>query len=78
VDHVDPRQHLEHFTHQMACRPHSTRSEIDLARIGFGVGNELRERLCWNQGMNNDDVWQPHEAGDRRDVSNDVDVIVEG
>jgi hypothetical protein len=52
------------------------RRHVDPAGIGFGIGDELGNRLGRERGIDLHDEGTAHEAGDRSDVAGEVDVAV--
>ena len=53
----------------VACRPH-----VELARIGFGVGDELGNGLGRNRWIDHHDKGIAHDARDGRDIADKVEV----
>src|SRR5215831_10371717 len=58
----------------MWSAPNATRCHIDLARIGLGIIDELRNRLGWNRGMNHHDVDRAQQACDRVNITNEIEI----
>src|SRR6478736_10242273 len=58
----------------MGRRPDPRRCHVDLAGIGLGVGDELWNRLSWNRWIYHHDIRCAHEACDRRDVADEVEI----
>src|SRR5262245_2378697 len=58
----------------MWSAPNATRCHIDLARIGLGIIDELRNRLGWNRGMNHHDVDRAQQACDRFNITNEIEI----
>src|SRR6516162_2215270 len=58
----------------MWSAPNATRCHIDLARIGLGIIDELRNRLGWNRGMNHHDVDRAQQACDRFNIMNEIEI----
>src|SRR5215831_4674343 len=58
----------------MWSAPNATRCYIDLARIGLGIIDELRNRLGWNRGMNHHDVDRAQQACDRFNITNEIEI----
>src|SRR5262249_24263985 len=52
----------------------ATRCHIDLARIGIGISDELRNRFGWNRGMNQHDVDRAQQACDRFNITNEIEI----
>ena len=66
MNEIDSGQHLEELAGQMLVAANAARRHRDLARIGFGIGNELGNspgRYCW---MYHQNVWIAKNASDRR------------
>jgi len=49
------------------------RRKIDLARIGFGIGNELRNRRDRQRGIDHHHVGKANNARNRRDVTHEIE-----
>src|SRR5439155_25857751 len=58
----------------MGRRPDPRRCHVDLAGIGLGVGDELWNRLSWNRWIYHHDIRCAHEACDRRDVADEIEI----
>src|SRR6516165_10100025 len=80
VDHVDASPHLQQFAGEMAPAPNPGRPHVDLARIGFGIGDEFGNRLSWNRWIDHHHERPADDACDRCDVTDEVEVelLVEG
>jgi hypothetical protein len=76
VDHLDAGHHLEKFAGQMWDGANAIRRHIDLAWIGLGVRNEFGNRLCRDQGVHYHDVWQTANAGDGRNVVDEIEAKI--
>ena len=50
------------------------RRSIDLARIGFGVSNELRNRFGRKRWIDHHDVGNAHDSRDRREVADEIEI----
>ena len=57
----------------MRRRADATRSKVDLARIGFRIGDELGEVVGWECRIHVHHVGQPHYAGDRDAVADKIE-----
>ena len=57
----------------MARRPDAGRGKAELARIGLGVGDQFRNGFYGNGGIDLDDVWHAHHAGNRRGVADEIE-----
>jgi hypothetical protein len=49
---------------------------VDLARIGLGVGNELRDRRCGNRRIDLQHQRSTNDAGDRRYVADEIETEI--
>src|SRR5215831_4817003 len=58
----------------MAGTSDPTRRHGELARIGFGVRDELRNRLGRNGWVHQHDVGVDNNAGDRSDIANEIEI----
>ena len=74
VDHVYPGQHHEQCGGHLRDRAGAIRRYADLARVGLGVGDELGERLGGKCCVDHHDMAHPHDAGDRGDVADEIEV----
>jgi hypothetical protein len=43
--------------------------EVHLARVGLGIGDELRDRRCGKRRIDHHHQRHPHDGADRRDVA---------
>ncbi len=68
-----PGDHLEQLDGELVAGADPGRREVDLARIGLGVGDELRHRLHRHRRIDHDDLRLVHHAGDRGDVADEVE-----
>ena len=48
-------------------------ADVDLARIGFGVGDELRNSFCWKRWIHEHYKWLANDARNRRDVAYEIE-----
>jgi hypothetical protein len=78
VNHFDPGHHVEQLAAHMAGSSDAGRSETDLARIGLGVGYELRDCLGWNRRIDHHDEREADDACDGGDVAekNEIEFVV--
>src|SRR5258706_107542 len=67
---------LEQFAKDMLRRPFARRRHVNLARIGFGIGNELRNSRGRNRRMHYDRKRCPRDGDYRRNVSNKVEIEI--
>jgi hypothetical protein len=74
VDQVDTGHHLEPFAEDMGHGPAAGRSHVDLARIGLGVGDELRDRLGWNGRIDHHDIGGAANARDRCYFADEIEI----
>ena len=56
MNHVDAGHHLEQLAGHMGAGAGAGRRHVDLARIGLGVGDELRDRLGRNRWIDHHDI----------------------
>ena len=70
--HVDAGHELEQFAGHMRRRADAGRRHVDLARIGLGIGDELRDRFGRKRRHHDHDVGIAADAGDRRDVADEI------
>ena len=74
VDHVDAGHHLEQLAGDMLRRAVAGRRHVDLAGIGFGIGDELGNRLGRNRWIDLHDDGHADDARDRRDVADEIEI----
>src|SRR5262245_36070023 len=74
VNQVDPGHHLEKLASNMAGGSDAGRSQIDLARVRLRIGDELGDRLSWNRWIDYHDCGHAHDACNRRDVAEEIEV----
>jgi hypothetical protein len=72
VQHVDAGHHLEQLAADVDRGSNAGRSHIELARIGFGIGNEFSDRLGRNRRIDDHHERLATNAGDRRNIANEV------
>src|SRR6266540_4017088 len=58
----------------MARASNLARRHVDLAWISLGISDELRDRASWNRWIHQHDVGHDNNAGDRRDVADEIEV----
>src|SRR5215467_12366430 len=58
----------------MAGASYPTRRHREPAGIGPGMSDELWNRLGWNRWVHQHDVGVENNAGDRRDVANEIEI----
>src|SRR5262249_40387555 len=51
----------------------ATRTHIDLARVGFGVGDELKRRVSRDRWIHQQDIRRAHDARNWRDVLQEIE-----
>jgi hypothetical protein len=74
VSHVDAGHHLEQLARYVVRASGAGRRHVDLARIGLGVGNELGNRIGRNRWMNHHNAGSSHEARNRSDVADKIEI----
>src|SRR5262245_20122845 len=72
--HVDPGHHLEQLTSRMGRGSIAGRRHVDLAGIGLGVGDELRNRRGRKRWMYHNYAGLAANAGDRYDVAEEIEI----
>jgi hypothetical protein len=73
VHHVDPGHALEQLAGEMHRGAVAGRCEGHFPRIGLGVGNEFRDRVCRRGDRHRHDVGVVAEQRDWREVSEGVE-----
>src|SRR5262245_35466068 len=74
VGHIDAGHHLEQFAGHMGRCSGSSRRHVDLAWIGFGVSDELVNRLVRYRWVYHHDVSKADDAPDRPYVADEIEV----
>src|SRR5262245_53819559 len=74
MPYVDPGHHLEEFPGHVTETSDAARRHIELARIRFGVSDELRNRCGRNRWVHHHDVGPDDNTGDRRDVTDEIEI----
>ena len=77
VQHVHPGHHLEHLAGDVAGTSDSGRRHVELAGIGFGIGDELGDGLHRQRIIDIQDLIAAAEGGDRRDFAGEIDGAIE-
>jgi hypothetical protein len=73
VDQVQAGHDVEQLAYQVRRGPNARRCHVDLARVGFGVSDELGNCLGWNRWIHHHKVRQPDDARDWRDVADEIE-----
>src|SRR5712675_2942407 len=73
VNEVDARHHLEQFARQVRYGAVACRGHINLAWIGFGVGDQFNECLGRKRRICQHDLRLPRNACDRRDIADEIE-----
>ena len=68
--------HLEQLAGNVLHGPDASRRHVDLARVCLGVGDEFGDGLDRHRGIDLHDIGIAREAGDRRDVADEVETEV--
>src|SRR5215471_208657 len=58
----------------MGWASNGARRNVDFAWISLGISDELGDRLGRNRWMHHHDVGHDNNAGDRRDVADEIEV----
>ena len=74
MNQFDTGHHLEEFAKDMGYGPVAGRSHIELARIGFGIGDEFRNRLGGDRWIDHDHIRTAANAGDRSEILDEIEV----
>src|SRR5215472_11436530 len=72
--HFNTGHHFEQHTDNVVRRPAASRCHVDLARIGYGIGDELWEGLGWHRWINLHDEAEGGESADWRDVADEIEI----
>src|SRR5262245_566830 len=74
MNHIDARHHLEKLGAQVGRAPVADRRVVDLTWIGFGIGNELRNRFRWNRWVDCHNKRPAEDGRHRRDVADEIKI----
>ena len=69
MHHLDARQHVEQLAGEMIAGASARGRQIDLARIGFVISNELRDGLGRHRGIDHHHLRLMYEACDRHEIA---------
>src|SRR5262249_680644 len=73
---VDTRHHLEQLARDMGAAPAAGRGHVDLARIGFRIGDELGNGFDWESLIDQHAIGRAGNARDRRNVADEIEIEV--
>ena len=76
VKQVDTGHHHEQLAENMGRAPDAGRRHVELARIGLGISDKLRNRLGRNRGVHHHGIRGVDDTRDRRDVTDEVEIEV--
>jgi len=76
VDDVDAGHEFEQFRRDMGSGAVARRGEVELARIGLGIGDELGDGFDRQRRIHLHDHRGAHDAGDRGDVAKEIEIEV--
>ncbi len=68
VGHLDAALDHQHLAEQMRDGGHARRAEVDLARVGFGVGDKFRDGVCGYRRMDGHGAPRGGEARKRHEI----------
>jgi len=74
VHQVQSRCHLEQLAGHMARGAIARGAHVDLARVGFGIGDELRHGSGRNRWIHLHHQGTSDQSGNRRDVAHEIEV----
>ena len=74
MDHFDAGHHFEQLASNVVRRPATGRCHVDLARIGFCVGDEIWKGPGRNRWINLHDEGEARDFADRRDVADEIEI----
>src|SRR5215469_14992170 len=79
MDHIDFRHDLEQFGGHVGHGANAGRSEVDLARIRFGVSNKFGDCLGWKRRGYHQDMRATGDTSNRCDIAqkNKIELVVE-
>src|SRR6516162_503907 len=74
MNHLNAGHHLEQVASEMGGGSDITRRYGEFARIGLGMGDELRDRARWKREVRHHDFGHAGETCDRRDVAQEIEI----
>jgi hypothetical protein len=79
MDHIDSRHDLEQFGGHVGHGANAGRSEVDLARIGFGIRNKFGDCLGRKRWVHHQNMRATGNTSDRCDIAekNKIELVVE-
>src|SRR5262245_46126037 len=79
MDHIDFRDDLEQFGGHVGHGANAGRSKVDLARIGFRMGNKFGDCLGRKRWVHHQDMRATGDTRDRCDIAekNEIELVVE-
>ncbi len=76
MNQFDTRHHLKQLAGDMRPGAYAVRRHIDLAWIGFGVGDEFRQGFGRQRRSDLQHVWHQVDARDRNDIGGEVEIQI--
>ena len=73
VGQLHPGHRHEQFAREVDRRAVAGRRQVDLVRIGLGVGDEFRDRFRRHVGVDLHHIGNARDAGDRRDIAYEIE-----
>src|SRR5215468_7769308 len=74
VHHINTSHYFEKLAGHMHRRTKGPRAHVDLARATFGIGDKLWDGFGGERRMHHHHVGDDNNAGDRRDVADEIEV----
>src|SRR5258708_38296915 len=74
VSHGDPRHHLEQLAGNMLPGPGASRRHVDLSRVGFDIGDELRNTFGRERRIDLHDKGHAVGARDGSDIADEIEI----
>src|SRR5262249_36173338 len=74
VNDIDARHHLEQLAGNMERGAVTARRKIDLAGISLRISDEFGNGLYWQRRRDDHDEWHAYDAGDRHDVTEEIEI----
>ena len=76
MNQIDAGHHLEQFAEDVGRGPVALRGHVELARIGFRIGDELGNGFGGDRWIDDHDKESARDSCDRRNVPNEIEIEV--
>jgi len=76
VHEIDAGHHLEHLAGELVARANPAGPHVDLAGMGLGIGDELRDRVHWQRRSHLQHKGVERDARDGCAVAEEVELEI--